>query len=590
MLGIGLIVATLKFGIGFFIAIILGIVVTKNKKSILKKSVKSSLFYLLVSFIYVYFSLPAQSLSSLLFNNIVSFLIGMFFVLFMTGTTTKISGSKDKKGTQISFNSPKIIRNSTIIAVLLAIAYFIIIPVGRILSTDEIYETISVKKVTETEELKSTKETPIAMSTKSARNKMQKMMSSVPNYSAYELGTTTAQMIDDEYVYVSALEYRSVWKWNRFKQVPGYFKISATNINAQPEFVEKGMKYVPSGYLWQDAERKIYSKSSNLARTGVVNLEIGEDGTPYYVQTLYKEYGISGKKRYDKFQTAILNAETGETKIYNLKDVPKEIDAPITSSVASSMNSYYGKYGKGWWNSLFAKDDVKQPTSNGIYSSGAVTPLMSKNGELLYFTDFTSDDEKQDSALGYSLINARTGVMEFYRDKKGMMDSDGAIQIAEKIYPEKKWEAKMPILYNIEGMPTWIVSLLDTNGIFKGYVYISATDSDILVDGNDAEKTLQAFKVKLSLKGSNNKNTSKSDAKKVTGKVKRVNKIVIDGTETVSFMLEDDKQVYTISTANNVYSMFLKEGDQVSFEANISSDNPMTTIDDITIEEVTPIN
>lgn len=590
MLGIGLIVATLKFGIGFFIAIILGIVVTKNKKSILKKSVKSSLFYLLVSFIYVYFSLPAQSLSSLLFNNIVSFLIGMFFVLFMTGTTTKISGSKDKKGTQISFNSPKIIRNSTIIAVLLAIAYFIIIPVGRILSTDEIYETISVKKVTETEELKSTKETPIAMSTKSARNKMQKMMSSVPNYSAYELGTTTAQMIDDEYVYVSALEYRSVWKWNRFKQVPGYFKISATNINAQPEFVEKGMKYVPSGYLWQDAERKIYSKSSNLARTGVVNLEIGEDGTPYYVQTLYKEYGISGKKRYDKFQTAILNAETGETKIYNLKDVPKEIDAPITSSVASSMNSYYGKYGKGWWNSLFAKDDVKQPTSNGIYSSGAVTPLMSKNGELLYFTDFTSDDEKQDSALGYSLINARTGVMEFYRDKKGMMDSDGAIQIAEKIYPEKKWEAKMPILYNIEGMPTWIVSLLDTNGIFKGYVYISATDSDILVDGNDAEKTLQAFKVKLSLKGSNNKNTSKSDAKKVTGKVKRVNKIVIDGTETVSFMLEDDKQVYTISTANNVYSMFLKEGDQVSFEANISSDNPMTTIDDITIEEVTPVN
>ncbi len=590
MLGIGLITATLKFGIGFFIAIILGIVVTKNKKSILKKSAIISLFYLVVSFIYVYFSLPAQSLSSLLFNNIVSFLIGMFFVLFMTGTTTKLSGSKGKRGTQISFNSPKIVKNSMVIAILLAMAYFIIIPVGRILSTDEIYETISVKKVTETEELKSTKETPIAMSTKSARNKMQKMMSSVPNYSAYELGTTTAQMIDDEYVYVSALEYRSVWKWNRFKQVPGYFKISATNINAQPEFIEKKMKYVPSGYLWQDAERKIYSKSSNLARTGVVNLEIGEDGTPYYVQTLYKEYGISGKKRYDKFQTAVLNAETGETKIYNLKDVPKEIDAPITSSVASSMNSYYGKYGKGWWNSLFAKDDVKQPTSNGIYSSGAVTPLMSKNGELLYFTDFTSDDEKQDSALGYSLINARTGVMEFYRDKKGMMDSDGAIQIAEKIYPEKKWEAKMPILYNIEGMPTWIVSLLDTNGIFKGYVYISATDSDILVDGDDAEKTLQAFKVKLSLKGSNNKNTSKSDAKKVTGKVKRVNKLVIDGTETVSFMLEDDKQVYTISTANNVYSMFLKEGDQVSFEANISSDNPMTTIDDITIEEVTPVS
>lgn len=584
----GLLVATLKFSVGFFIAIILGIIASRDKKKVLKNLMRVTLVYIILGFVYIYFALPAQSLSSLIFNNIITLLIGMIFVLFITGTTAKVSSGKGKRGAQVSFNSPKLIRNSMIMAVLLALGYFIFVPIARILNTDEIYETIPVEKVNETEELKSTKETPIAMSTKSARNKMQKMMSSVPNYSAYELGTTTAQMIDGEYVYVSALEYRSIWKWNRFKSVPGYFKISATNINAQPKFIEKEMKYVPSGYLWQDAERKIYSKSSNLARTGVVNLEIGEDGTPYYVQSLYKEYGISGKKRYDKFQTAVLNTVSGETKIYDLKNVPKEIDAPLTSSVASSMNSYYGKYGKGWLNSLFAKDDVKQPTSNGIYSSGAVTPLMSKTGELLYFTDFTSDDEKQDSALGYSLINARTGVMEFYRDKKGMMDSDGAIQIAEKIYPEKKWEAKMPILYNIEGTPTWIVSLLDTNGIFKGYVYISATDSDILVDGDDAEKTLQAFKVKLSLKGSNNKNTSKTDAKEVSGTVKRVNKIVIDGTETVSFMLEKDAQVYTISTSNNVYSMFLKEGDQVSFDASISSDTPMTTIDDILIEEVTP--
>lgn len=197
------------------------------------------------------------------------------------------------------------------------------------------------------------------------------------------------------------------------------------------------MAYVPSSYLWQDAERKIYAKSSNLTRIGAVNLEIGDDGTPYYVQSLYKEYGLSGKKRYDEFKVAVLNSVTGETKVYDLKDTPAEIDAPLTSAVASSMNRYYGKYGKGWLNSLFSKDDVKVPTTNGIYSSGAVTPLVSKNGELLYFTDFTSDDQKQDSALGYSLINARTGTMEFYRDTKGMMDSDGAIAISEKIYPEK---------------------------------------------------------------------------------------------------------------------------------------------------------
>ena len=588
LMSIGLLLITLKFSIGFIVAIILGFLLKgKKKKSSIKGSVAVVVTYLVIGFIYVYFVMPSQSLNQLLFYNLLGLILGSLFTLFTSVSEDNIMKQGTTRKTvvlKIPEANKKLLGGS----VALMCLFLIGTPIIRILSTDEIYQTIPVKKVDQTEELKSTKETPIAMSTKSARNKMQKMMSSVPNYSGYQLGTTTAQLIDGEYVYISGLEYRSFWKWNKYKSVPGYFKVSATDINAQPEFVEKEMKYVPSSYLWQDAERKIYAKSFNFTRTGAVNLEIGDDGTPYYVQSLYKEYGLSGKKRYDEFKTAVLNSETGETKVYDLKDVPSEIDAPLTSAVASSMNRYYGKYGKGWLNSLFSKDDVKIPTTNGIYSSGAVTPLVSKEGELLYFTDFTSDDEKQDSALGYSLINARTGTMEFYRDTKGMMDSDGAIAISEKIYPEKKWEAKMPILYNIEGVPTWIISLLDTNGIFKGYVYISAIDSDILVDGTDAEKTLQAYKMKLSLKGSNNKNTEAGELEKVSGVVTRVNQIVVDGNQTVSFLLEDDETVYRISTSNNVYSMFLKEGDHVTFEGPIQEDELMITIDDIKIENVTP--
>ena len=588
LMSIGLLLITLKFSIVFIVAIILGFLLKgKKKKSSIKGSVAVVVTYLVIGFIYVYFVMPSQSLNQLLFYNLLGLILGSLFTLFTSVSEDNIMKQGTTRKTvvlKIPEANKKLLGGS----VALMCLFLIGTPIIRILSTDEIYQTIPVKKVDQTEELKSTKETPIAMSTKSARNKMQKMMSSVPNYSGYQLGTTTAQLIDGEYVYISGLEYRSFWKWNKYKSVPGYFKVSATDINAQPEFVEKEMKYVPSSYLWQDAERKIYAKSFNFTRTGAVNLEIGDDGTPYYVQSLYKEYGLSGKKRYDEFKTAVLNSETGETKVYDLKDVPSEIDAPLTSAVASSMNRYYGKYGKGWLNSLFSKDDVKIPTTNGIYSSGAVTPLVSKEGELLYFTDFTSDDEKQDSALGYSLINARTGTMEFYRDTKGMMDSDGAIAISEKIYPEKKWEAKMPILYNIEGVPTWIISLLDTNGIFKGYVYISAIDSDILVDGTDAEKTLQAYKMKLSLKGSNNKNTEAGELEKVSGVVTRVNQIVVDGNQTVSFLLEDDETVYRISTSNNVYSMFLKEGDHVTFEAPIQEDELMITIDDIKIENVTP--
>lgn len=584
----------IKFNLGFYLAMLIGIIAYKANKKNIRFGLIASVLMTIVGFVFTYVTLPPQTLSNLILVNILSYLFGLVLMLLANAgdylKNFKINKKSKKNKTVIN---PKFTDGSKVSKALGIgiLAFFIILlymPLARIFSTDEIYQTINVKKVKETEELVSTKETPIAMSTKSARNKMQKMISSVPNYSAYKLGTTTAQVIDGEYVYVSGIEYRSFWKWNRFKAMPGYFKISATDINAQPEFVKREMKYVPSAYLWQDAERNIYANSSRYARMGAVNLEIGDDGTPYYVTTLYKEYGLSGKKRYDKFKVGVLNSVTGQAKVYDLKDTPEYIDAPLTSAVASSMNNYFGKYGKGWLNSIFTKDDVKQPTSNGIYSGGAVTPLMSKSGHLLYFTDFTSDDAKQDSALGYSLIDARTGIMEYYRDNKGMMDSDGAISIAEKIYPEKKWDAKMPILYNVEGVPTWIISLLDVNGIFKGYVYVSATDSDIVVDGNDAQKTLEAYKVRLSMKGSNNRNTTKTELESISGEVQRVNKVVIDGTETVSFLLKGNNTVYTISTSNNIYSMFLKEGDKVSFKANKSKDDKVSTIEDITIEDVTP--
>ncbi|MGY3765849.1 DNA-binding protein [Vagococcus vulneris] len=579
-----------RFSIGFIIAILLGSFFSNNKKKVIKRNLIAVFVYLIFSMLFVYFQLPPQTLSNLLTINLISYLLGTVFVIVtnLRKGHTVISEKHKGKIANLSFKTNPKLTKLFWLGLLALVGLLIYTPIARIMSIDNVYQTIDVKKVKKTEELVSTKETPIAMSIESAQNKMQKMISSVPNYSAYKLGSTTAQVINDEYVYVAALEYRSFWKWNRFKEVPGYFKISATDINAQPEFVKKKMAYIPSAYFGQDAERKIYSKVSRFASMGTVNLEISDDGTPYYVETLYKEYGVSGIKHYNEFKVGVLNSVTGKTDVYELKDTPKFIDAPLTSAVASSMNNFYGLYGKGWLNSLFTKDDVKQPTNNGIYSKGAVTPLLSKSGALLYFTDFTSDDAKQDSALGYSLINARTGIMEYYRDSKGMMDSDGAIAIAEKIYPEKKWQAKMPILYNVEGVPTWVVSLLDVNGIFKGYVYISATDSDVVVDGADAQKTLEAYKLRLGMKGSSNKNIEKSDLLKVTGVVERVNKVVIDGNETVSFILRDSDKVYTISTANNVYSMFLKEGDDVSFEAANDKDSRVTTINDIDIKDITP--
>ncbi len=233
-----------------------------------------------------------------------------------------------------------------------------------------------------------------------------------------------------------------------------------------------------------------------------------------------------------------------------------------------------------------AKKDVKIPTENGIYASGQITPMMNKEGsQLLYFTDFTSGDEEQDSALGYSLINARTGQVTYYRDTKvGIMDSDGAISITAKIYPEKKWKASMPVLYNIDGVPTWIVSLMDSKGIFKKYVYVNAVDNDIVVDADAAQNALDAYRIELATKGSNNTSTDAADLEKIKGTVSRITIVASEAQTVVSFLLENEKTIYSVTTNNSPMALFLKEGDKVEFQAVVTADAKAASIENLVIE------
>ncbi|MFV0557641.1 MAG: DNA-binding protein [Enterococcus sp.] len=578
------------FGIGMIVVNLL--VLLLRKGSFLKTTIALTVVELVGLAVFLYATLPSKNLSNVLWLNLLGALIAASIQLSITTASTAQSKVK-----QTIIGGPPQEKQS-LSAVGLVVAGIVVAMVGlgifssvsRIFAINNVYETIPAQTQTKSEVLSSTEDTPIAIAPDMAKRKMLQKFSVIPNSNMFTLDGITAQTYQGDYVYVATVEYNGFWKWLKLGEIPGYFVISATDVNAQPEFITEPLTYTPSAFFSQDAGRKIYAAFPGYASTGKINLEIDEDGTPYYVQTLYKEYGVTGMMHYDEFKTAVLNAQTGETQIYDSQDAPKFIDAPITSAAANSMNEYFGRYGQGWWNQFIfgAKKDVKYPTDNGIYSSGQLTPLIASDGQLNYFTDFTSGDDDQDSALGYSLIDARTGELTYYRDPElGIMDSDGAISIASKIYPEKKWQAEMPVLYNIDGVPTWIVSLMDSKGIFKEYVYINAVDNDIVVDGESAQSTLDAYRIELATKGSNNQDSEDSNLETIEGTVSRVAMIPSGEQTVISFLLEDDQTVYSINSNNNPYAIFMKVGDKVSFEANVTADATAASIESLTIEGVT---
>src|SRR5699024_2186749 len=151
----------------------------------------------------------------------------------------------------------------------------------------------------------------------------------------------------------------------------------------------------------------------------------------------------------------------------------------------------------------------------------------------------------------------------------GIMDSKGAKEIVNKELPEKKWKGTMPILYNIDGNPTWVVNVLDPNGLFKRYAYIKANDTDFVVFVENAKDKIESYRLRLSQYTSNVGSTEDSDLEKRKGKIERVIVTTQMNCQVIQFLLKDDDDIYSVNAGKEPLALFLQKNDEVNFEANI---------------------
>lgn len=540
--------------------------VNKNQR---KWLISSTIAVILLQMVYIWTVLPSKSLLNYLSHNIIIGLIAVGVVYLAERNADVISSAKNHSSIKLAL----ILVGSFVLLLGASFTY-------DIASKKHVYSTLTLVEGQDTPELDKD-DTPVTIPPKTVRNKMKKSMNQFDNQQFYELGELQVQKIAGDVVYVAPLEFKGIWRWLKAGASEGYLKMSATDVYEQPVPVKREMTYIPSAYFFKDAARKIYFASARYKSMGVPQLEIDDNGKAYYVQTLYRPRGISENPNYKKMKIAVLDTETGKVTLYDLKDVPKFIDAPISPEMASEMNSVYGKYEEGWLNSQLAKKGVKLATTNG--TEDEVTPIFNEKGEMLYFTDFTSPSNSDDSAIGYSYINARTGELTYY-SKKNMMDSEGLLSLVNLVYPEKKLVGNMPLLYNIDDVPTWVVSMLDKNGIFKKIAYVNATDTDILAMEDTVDKALQVYRLKLGEKRSNVTATSKVTEKEISGQIVRLTSPIETSDGVIIKFVLDDNRIYTASEADNPLALFLQATDKVHFSAKLVDDEVQGYITNLSIE------
>ncbi|AVM25958.1 sulfite exporter TauE/SafE family protein [Bacillus pumilus] len=448
------------------------------------------------------------------------------------------------------------------------VLFLIVLLLGVYMATAFLFnanEKFDVSKMDQKVEIKAfdETETPASVPPQFARNKMKKSFGQVPNTSYYELGSLQIQKVNGEYVYIAPVEFSDFFKWIRSGSTPGYFTLSATDSSANPKFIKTEMVYTPSSYFNKEIERHIRLQYPDLIFYGDTQLEINDDGEPYYIRT-YGDF-ISARNGFKASGVVVVDAKTGATKKYALDQVPAFIDGAVSPEAVSLQNSYFGNYVHGFWNSMFGKSDVKLPSDEGTEAN--VSPVFDSKGDMYYFTDFTSPKEGVDSMLGYALTNARTGKATYYTGnlEASYMDSQGALQIIEKRFIEKKWKGRMPILYNFYGEASWLTPVLDSNGFLQNYFIVSAANPEIAAYASTPNEALRAYKTALQKGGGTVNSSSKQEKKEAAGKVKRVYKEKTGDYTTVTFLLDDGKN-YTMSSEKEPLVIYLKEGDQVTMK------------------------
>ncbi len=568
---IGVLIATVIAMILYVVGLILTVSISSlNATRIMKHGLIIFVIGYVVTGIIFYFVMPAITVPNMLIANLIVAVVLLPLLLYVIQPGEKVE--------------TKVLRPITFFLSVALIGVIVVIVLG-FTTLDEAHQSISVQQEEEAKPL-TKDETPITVAPEFARNKIQKAMSVVPNPQFYDLGKLQVQKVNEEIVYVAPVEFADFWKFLRGKETAGYFTISATNVNAQPEFQENEMKYTNSSYFNKYIQRVIYDKYPHYIQSGEAQIEVDDEGKPWYVQTIYRPMHVTNKPNLEDLKVVVIDPDSGEMQMFDTNEAPEFIEGSVSSEMATLENNYFGKYIHGWLNSVFGKRDVKIPNESG--SESGVTPIFDENGDMFYFTDMTSPKENIDSALGYTLVNARSGELINYGGEKnnGIMDSEGAKQIVNKEFPEKKWEGYMPVLYNVDGNPTWVVNVLDPNGLHKQYAYIKANDSDFVVFGDTANETLDAYRMALLQDPSNPGATDDTNTEQITGEVDRVLVTSSEQGQVVQFLLTNDATIYTVNASKSPLTIFLEKGDSIDAEVQIL-DNGTATVEEIKIEGLT---
>lgn len=439
---------------------------------------------------------------------------------------------------------------------------------------EKLYSMTGVKESNEQSPRINT-ENIIIIPPETAYYQMQTLIGSLPNPSLYEIGQLSLTQTEQGAYYVAPIDIESSFRALLNKELPGVAYVSAERLE-DAKLIEIPHEYGESLVFSHNIYRKLrgYRESAILMNADV---ELDDDLTPYYVGT-YGSYKY-GRKGLMPEGVILYNLKTGEIEDYEKDKVPSWVDQIYTTEIAEEYNTYYGKYKNGFLNSIIGKKEVQVPTYWGseveLYGlrieSNQVVPVVGSDRQMYFFTDHTNTSPDSTTMTGYTLMNTRTGETTYYKTPS-LLNGQGAMNSVEKLLGAEKanWATVQPILYNIYGIDTWIVPVINkTDGSFVKLGLVTAKSKYSIVANNKLD-LLEAFKKAIADGAVNNgadvkvENNLELEELTAEGKLLRINQSVEDGKSVFYLKLDSvPDKIFMVNKNVNADLVLARDGDTV---------------------------
>lgn len=348
--------------------------------------------------------------------------------------------------------------------------------------------------------------------------------------------------IDNKPMKVANLRYAGFFKYmnNRSDGIPGYIKVNPVNFEAEYVKLNRGMKYVSSGYFNDNIYRYVQIHNPTKIIDGCY-FEVNDEGEPFYVcPVMHARVGLFDGM--DVKGAVLCNPVSGDMEYYDVTDIPTWVDRVYDGELLERKFNWYGILSDGYFNSVIGQKGCIQTTDDYGYKT--------IEDDVWIYTGVTSVTGDA-SNVGFVMINQRTSEARYYNisgaeEYSAMSSAEGEVQ-------EKSYKASFPSLVNVDGEPTYIMVLTDNGGLVKMYAMVNVEQYNLVVTAESQEEVFAKYR-KLIAK--NNNGISDSDVKSI----KEVEFVVVDMKYVT---MNGETYVYIKDKEGNVFKQKFSEDESV---------------------------